>query len=314
MNKIKYLILLLAIISIPFRVIGQDNICDCCSYSSLQYQQDYEDIFKPSIIKSKGIKEVMVYTKPKISSDSSETTKYREIKFKFNRNGLVISKTLYNRMGKPHSKYNLKRNKAGKIYQQIFYYIDSLEQKSSFFDQEIIDFKYDNKNRLIKIKERGSKGQILADNKSKYSTIKYDSQDRIISIKRYMYWDYDNKSSVSVTDYNFSDDSFNATYKTIRDGKLSLSGEKKYNKNWKETIDKTFNKTLKSIAFEEHFEYDSNNRLLKYQSISGHGSASECPEGGNYMDKYKYDDNGFLITIHHTFEKNTCEMTFEYRK
>ena len=164
MHKIKNLIIILILVITPIKLIGQENICDCCSYSSLQYQQDYEEIFNPSLIKSKGIREVMVYTKPKTSSDSIENTKYREIKFKFNRNGFVISKTHYNRIGKPHSTYDLKRNKSGKIYQQIFNYIDSLEQKSSFFGQEIIDFKYDSKNRLVKIKERGSKGQILADN------------------------------------------------------------------------------------------------------------------------------------------------------
>lgn len=311
MNKLKNLILLFTIVLIPFRLIGQDNICDCCSYSSLQYQQDYEDIFNPSIIKSRGIKEVMVYTKPKTSSDSNEPTKYREIKFKFNKNGLVISKTWYNQMGKPHSKYDLKRNKAGKIYQQVFNYIDSLEQKSSFFGQEIIDFKYDTKKRLIKIKERGPKGQLLADNKSMYTIFKYDNKDRVIRIKRHR--NYNNESSISITDYDFSDNTFSATYKTMRDGKLSLTGEKKYNKNWKETIDKTYNETLKSIAFEEYFEYDSNNRLLKYQSISGQGSGSECPDGGNYTDNYKYDDD-LLIAIYHTFRENTCEMTFEYRK
>ena len=312
MNKIKNLIIILFLAISPIKLVGQENVCDCCSYSSLQYQQDYEEIFNPSIIKSKGIKEVMVYTEPKKSSDSTEIIKYREIKFKFNRNGLVISKTWYNRMGKPHSAYDLKRNKAGKIYQQIFNYIDSLEQISSFFGQEIIDFKYDSKNRLIKIKERGSKGQLLEDNKSMYTILKYDNKDRIISTERHR--NYNNESSISKTTFTFSDNSFSSTYQSMRDGKLSLSGEKKYNKKWQETIDKTFNETLKSIAFEEHFEYDSNNRLLKYQSISGQGSASECPEGGNYTDNYKYNDNGLLIAIHHTFGQNICEMTFEYRK
>ena len=195
MNKIKNLIIILILAISPIKLMGQDNICDCCSYSSLQYQQDYEEIFNPSIIKSNGIKEVMVYTGPKKSSDSIEIIKYREIKFKFNRNGRVISKTWYNRMGKPHSTYDLKRNKAGKIYKQIFNYIDSLEQKSSSFGQEIIDFKYDSKNRLVKIKERGSKGQILADNKSMYTTIRYDNKDRVITTENHR--NYNDESSLS---------------------------------------------------------------------------------------------------------------------
>jgi len=312
MYKIKNLNIILILVITPIKLIGQENICDCCSYSSLQYQQDYEEIFNPSLIKSKGIREVMVYTKPKTSFDSIENTKYREIKFKFNKNGFVIFKTHYNRMGKPHSTYDLKRNKSGKIYQQIFNYIDSLEQKTSFFGQEIIDFKYDSKNRLVKIKERGSKGQILTDNQSMYTILKYDDNDRIISIERHR--NYNNESSVSTTTFTFSDNTFSSTYQSKRNGKLSLSGQKTYNKNWKETIDKTFNETLKSIAFEEHFEYDKNDRLIKYESLSGQGSASECPEGGNYIDNYEYDAYGFLTNIHHTFKQNTCGMTFEYRK
>jgi len=198
--------------------MAQENICDCCSYSSLQYQQDYEEIFNPTLIKSEGIKEVMVFTKPKTASSSTKTDAYREMKFKFNGDGRVISKTWYNRMGKPHSRYELKRNKAGKIYQQIFNYIDSLERKSASFGQEIIDFTYDEKDRLTKIKDRNSKGQILADNKSSYTIIKYDDKDRIVRKERHMYWGYDNDSSISITDVSFSDSSFSATYQSTRDG------------------------------------------------------------------------------------------------
>lgn len=314
MPKINNLIILLVIVFFPIELIGQENICDCCSYSSLQYQQDYEKIFNPSIIKSNGIKEVMVYTKPKNTSDTIEMAKYREIKFKFNRNGFIISKIHYNRMGKPHSIYDLKRNKSGKIYQRIFNYLDSLERKSASFGQQITDFKYDKKGRLIKVKERDSKGQILADEKSHYSTVKYDSLDRVIQRKRHMYWSYKNESSTSITEFTYSNNTFSAKYKSMREGKLSSSGESKYNNNWSLTFDKTFNETLQKDAFEEHFEYDSNNRILKYESIAGNGAGSECPDGGNYIDIYGYDDNGRLITINHTFDQNVCEMTFEYRK
>ncbi|MEP2935764.1 MAG: hypothetical protein ABJM06_14875 [Gilvibacter sp.] len=314
MNKIKKLILILVLVIVPHNLISQDNICDCCSYYSLKYQQNYEEIFNPSSIKSSGIKQVMVYTNPKTSSDSSETTKYREIKFEFDRNGFVISKTWYNRKGKPHSTYDFKRNKAGKIYQQTFNYIDSLEQKSSPFGQEITDFSYDNKNRLVKIKERSSSGEILADNKSTYSIIKYDDKNRIVRRERYIYWSYDDKTQLSITDFTFSDESFSATYKSIWDGGQTISGEKKYNQNWQQTMGKSFNDALKSIAFEEYYEYDSNNKLIKYQTISGQGAGSECPDGGSYIDNYEYDSNGFLTKINHTFNENVCEMTFEYRK
>lgn len=99
MNKIKNLIIILILVISPIKLIGQEDICDCCSYSSLQYQQDYGEIFDPSLIKSNHIKEVIVYTNPKNPFNSKDANKYREIKFKFNINGLVMSKTLYNRMG-----------------------------------------------------------------------------------------------------------------------------------------------------------------------------------------------------------------------
>lgn len=314
MNKFINIVLILILINLPVKIFSQENICDCCSYSSLQYQENYEDIFNPAVIKSERIKAVIVYTKPNKSSESSVIDKYREIKFKFNNEGLVISKTWYNRMGKPHSTYDLKRNKFGKIIQKTFNYIDSLERKSTSFGQRITDYEYDNKGRLIKIKIRGTKGQILADEKSDYFTIKYDSLDRVIQRKRHMYWSYKNESTTSITEYTYSNNTFSSKYNSFRNGELSLSGETKYNKNWKVTYDKTFNEALKKDAFEEHFEYDSSNRIIKYQSIAGNGAGSECPDDGNYADKYEYDDIGLLINIKHTFDQNICEMTFEYRK
>ena len=161
MNKIKYIIIILIVGITPIKLLGQENVCDCCSYSSLKNQQDYNEIFDPILIKSEKIKEVLVFTKVKSISDTMQIKKYREIKFKFNKDGLVILKTHYNRMGKPHSIYELKRNRYGKIVQQIFNYADSLEQKSSLSSPEIIDFTYDTRKRLLKIKERDYKGKIL---------------------------------------------------------------------------------------------------------------------------------------------------------
>lgn len=89
---------------------------------------------------------------------------------------------------------------------------------------------------------------------------------------------------------------------------------KNYNKNWKETHIKSYNETLKSNAFEKYFEYDNKNRLFKYQSISGQGSGSKCPDEGNYINEYNYNDNGFINNINHTYKQYTCEMTFEYQK
>ncbi len=303
----QFLLTLLLLIS--FHLNAQENVCSCCSYASLQYQQDYEKIFNPSLIKYKGIKEVMVYNKV---NDSIGSNKYREIKFRFNRNGLVKSKTWYNRMGKPHSIYDLKRNRHGKIYQQIFNYLDNLEQKSTFFGQEIIDFKYDSKQRLIKVKERNYKEEVIDDNKTKYTIFEYDDRDRII--KRENHRNYQNESSISTTTYTFSDSSYSCTYETMRNGVLGLSGNTKYNKNWQLILDKNYNERTQNAAFEEHYEYDQLNRLIRYESIAGDGAGSECPDGGNFVDIYKYDKDGLLVGIIHKFRKNICKMTFDYQK
>jgi len=311
MDEIRYLVIILILVIVPVSLFGQDNVCDCCSYSSLQYQQDYDKVFNPSLMKSEKIKEVIVFTKPK-NADSLEVTKYREIKFKFNENGLVISKLHYNRMGKPHSIYELKRNRYGKISQQIFNYVDSLEQKSSFYSPEIIDFTYDTRKRLLKIKERDYKGKILPDKKAIYTLFRYDSKNRIIKTVNHRV--YNNEPSISVRRYIYSNDSLSATYKTTYDGVITLTGKKEYNKNWKELSDKSFNASLNSQAFDESFSYDGNDRLLKYNMIYGNGSATECPEISGFTDDYKYNEEGFLISIKHSFDENICLMIFNYKR
>ena len=84
MSNVKIIVLAFLLILIPKTISSQENICDCCSYSSLQYQQDYDEIFNPSLMKSYGFKEVMVKTESKSALDSIYSNKYREMKFKFN--------------------------------------------------------------------------------------------------------------------------------------------------------------------------------------------------------------------------------------
>ena len=312
MPEFKDLLIALVVFFFSFSVFSQDNICDCCSYASLQYQQDYDEIFSPSLIKSERIKEVVVYTKAKSDLDSIQFEKYKEIKFKFNKNGQVILKTHYNRRGKPHSTYELKRNRYGKIYQQVFNYIDSLEQKADFFSSEIIDYTYDTRRRLLKIKERDYKGKVLPDNKAKYTLFRYDNKNRVVNITNHR--NYNDESSISITKYLFEDDSLSSTFQVLRNGKLSTSGKSTYNRNWKLLTEKIYNEVLNSMAFDCYYEYDKNDRLVKFKSVSGPGSADECPEDNTFIDTYKYDSKGFLININHTFRNNSCEMTFEYRK
>src|SRR5437870_4275440 len=90
---------------------GQDSdysICDCCSYTMFQYENDYDNVFPPVQIKSNGIKEVTIYTISKQNQnlkDSSFKTidpEYKEMIFRFNSDGYVLTQMLFNRRGHYH--------------------------------------------------------------------------------------------------------------------------------------------------------------------------------------------------------------------
>ena len=102
MNSTRLTLSVILLLSLFLPTQAQDTRCECCSYSSLKFREDYEVIFPRLVIKKKGITEVMVYTTP---SDSGQEagTRYREIKFKFDQKGQVIARVHYNQNGQPHS-------------------------------------------------------------------------------------------------------------------------------------------------------------------------------------------------------------------
>ena len=94
-------------------------------------------------IKTNKVKLITIYTQGTDEGSNQSTEKYKEMKFKFDQNGQIISRTEYNRNGKPHSVYEFVRNGAGKIVQESFSYLDSLEQKSKtigFSTPDITDY------------------------------------------------------------------------------------------------------------------------------------------------------------------------------
>jgi len=290
-----------------FCLQGQVDICECCSYSSLQYRKSYEDIFPPNLIQNKEILEVVVNTQGE--------TKYREMKFKFDKNGYVISRTGYNRMGQPHSIYEYDRDETGRVTKRTFTYLDSLENKLLDFSwPEIIDFTYDKNNRLKKSKERDIYGNIIKDSKTTYTSYKYDNRGRVIKKISYYYFGFNiAKPSKYITRFTYKDSEFKGESKTYINGRLFLTSKIDYNKNWKSLKEDDYNNLVNKVSSETNFLYDSLDRLTTYDTKSGDGSSSECPDGGTYTEKYVYGDDGLLYEIIHTYGTVKCTMTFEYK-
>ena len=309
-------ILLLVFILAAHLTNGQTDICECCAYSSLKFKNDYEDILPTTLIKTNKVRLITVYTQGTDEGSNQSTDKYKEMKFKFDQNGQIISRTEYNRNGKPHSVYEFVRNGAGKIVQESFSYLDSLEQKSKtigFSTPDITDYYYDSKNRLIKSKQRDAKAKSLADEISDYTKYKYDEKGRKIKeIRQYYYGESGPQiASVYSSTYKYNNNNFNGESTTYIDNKPFLTTRINFNKKWKPLKESVYNNLVNSAAEETNYQYDEFDRLIKFETIAGNGSASECPDGGTFTEFYEYN-NGRLSRIIHSYENKKCIMSFEY--
>ncbi|WP_130733943.1 hypothetical protein [Flavobacterium sp. J27] len=267
----------------------------------------YSNFFSPEVIVSKGIKEVMVYTKP-----NNSTTQYKEAKYAFNNKGYVIAATFYY-AGIPNSMQVFKRTKTNKIYQQIQYDLDSLERKIPYHTPEITSLKYDAKNRLIKLQKGSFNRERTTNSKSDYTLFKYDNKDRIVSIENF-YYNYNGSLQKSIANYIYNDSLSTVIKESFRNGKLSTTGEAKLNSRGTIIYFKLYKVSLKEVALEQHFIYNSLNQLIEQKSKNYQEGGSECLEGQTYTDKFQYNDNTLIASILHTFQENSCEMTFEYNK
>jgi len=301
---------------------AQPDFCECCSHASLQYVIDFDDRFPPKAILKEKVKEVMVYTRGYINAPVAKGSKtikvrkadipeYREAKFKFDKYGRVSIRIHYNRLGKPHSIYEYERNSAGKITRETFNYLDSLERKS-FSGSRITDNTYDDKNLLVKSKNRDYNGKILPDSLSVYSTFDYDNKDRPIKRIREFNYSFSTRTTYT-TIFKYDDKKLSSSYKTTNNGELWLTGEITYNKSWKTLNKKSYDVSAKASSFEYLYEFDSQGYLKTYELKAGNGG-SECPDGANYIDVYTRSPNGLIEGITHTYEGHTCQMRVEYKK
>jgi hypothetical protein len=282
----------------------------------LKFKHDYEDILPTTLLKTNRITQITIYTQGTDEGSNQSTAKYKEMKFKFDQNGQIISRTEYNRNGKPHSVYEFVRNAAGKIVQKSFSYLDSLEQKSKslgFSIPDITDYYYDSKSRLTKTKERDAKGKSLADEVSNFTKYEYDGKGRKTKeIRQYYYGESGPQiASIYTSTYKYIDNRFQGESATDIDNKPFLKTRTIFNKNWKPLTEGVYNSLTNSDAQQTNYQYDEFGRLIKFETIARDGAVSECPDGGTYTDFYEYSD-GRLSRIIHSYENKKCIMSFEY--
>ncbi len=292
---------------------GQSDVCECCAYNSLKSKNDFSSILPSDLIKEAKVQTVTVYTES-LDVSSKATIKYREMKFQIDNHGQVISKTEYNRKGKPHSIYEFERNTKGQTIKQTFTYLDSLEQKSTGFSApEVIDYAYDTHNRLVKSKERDFKGNSVIDEKSNYSKFQYDTKGRLVEETRQYYYEGSGlETAIYKTAFTYFGDKFAGESRTYENKKLFLTTKVTYNKSWKPIKEEGYNNLMNRPASTTNYKYDLMGRLVYYDTKAGSGSGSECPDGGTFTETYEYDDKGLLLRITHSFRDNKCVMTFEY--
>ena len=302
-------------------VDSQNDFCECCSYHSLQNRfTEYEIVFPPELIIKNNVKELIVYASGRLKDDTSQIGKIKvrktlikehlEIKFQFDNKGYVTKLTWYNRMGKPHSLYLFERNAIGKVTKLTFSYLDSLE-KVPFpsFGGETTVYSYDAKGNLIKEELLGQNGEDVPGSKSKYTAYSYDSKNRLVKKVNYTY--YDAKSVYShTTNIKYDDSNFSAESSTSNDGKEWVLEKQFYDSKWRILEEKSFMTKTKEPYSTSKNKYNSDGQLISYFVKSRGG---ECPETTGFFDLYSYNEAKLIKTIAHTFDKYTCEMTFEYK-
>ena len=314
MTKIFYSLLFLIFTNSAW---GQYTICDCCTYSSLQYEEKLEDIFNPETIKKNNIKELTIFTTSKQASSNPKDTvfkivdkEYREMKLTFNAKGYVDSKIFFNRLGQFHSIHEFTRDNNNKILTKTFHYLDSLGKKDEEFSVEKWIYKYSNGN-LNQIKKLGDKLIEQPDNKSSFEMFEYDLKGRIIKQTRQSYYDF-TEPSFYQTIVKYNDTTLTSTAITKDKKKLFSTVKTQYTANQKPLNVKFFDGRNNKLLEQKIFTYTSNGQLIKFETKNS-GMGTECPDGGNLTDEYTYSTLNLISNIKHHYKNTVCELRFVYR-
>jgi hypothetical protein len=287
----------------------QNYVCDCASYSSLQFQREYETIFPHEKMKSEGIKQVIVYTTGSSSADSTRMlfSKYIELKFNFDADGYVASRIHFHQ-GTSNYIYEFERNAKKQITRLTVFYLDSLEQKATTNPSEIIDFIYDKKGRLI---EEWPRLPVHLESTKNYTKHKYFRNGKLKKTTRKIWYDDINKWEI-ITSYRYAAGNLIQTSKTVTNGELFTSDSITYNKDQQVLSEQTYNHLTHAKAWDKKYEYNANGQLVRFGMRSGPGGGTECADGGNFSEYYFYPGNGLIERIVHKYGIYTCAMGFEY--
>jgi len=314
MAKIFYSILLF-IFTNP--VWGQYTICDCCTYSSLQYEENLENIFNPETIKKNNIKELTIYTTSKQTSDNPKDTafkivdkEYKEMRLTFNANGYVESKIFFNRLGKFHSIHEFTKDNNNKVLTKTFHYLDSLGKKNEEFSVEKWVYKYSGGN-LFQIKKLDDKLIEQPENKSSYGMFEYDSKGRIIKETRQSYYDW-TESSFYQTTVKYNDTTHTSVAITKNKKELFSTVKTQYTVNQKPLNVILFDGRNNKILEQKIYTYTSIGQLAKFEARNS-GMGTECPDGGNLTDEYTYSALNLISNIRHHYKNTICELRFVYQ-
>lgn len=293
---------------------GQNEVCGCASYSSLQYRKDYETIFPPDKMKSEKISQLIVYTTGHSSADSTVPLfqKYTELKFNFDHDGYVSSRTHYF-LGRLNHIYEFERNALKQITKETMTYLDSLGQKIYTMPVQIIDYTYDKNNKLILAKYRDFKGNIVPDQKAIYMKYEYDKKGRLHKLRTHMYFEYvPNNTFQRTTTYKYSKDGLTCITETIDKSikKFPVIDTTKYNDSGKILSIKTFHTPIDTVMYYQMYSYDVKGNLTTVET--GPGGGGECPDKGKYTDHYFYSANGLIEKVINSYEGYSCEMHYEY--
>lgn len=297
------------------QINAQDRLCSCCTYETLSFSEDFEKWFPPSEIVKNKIKSVTIYTTSRLSQPGNDTSfkiinpEYREMILKFNDKGYLFERIYFNRLGKFHSINEFERDKDNRILTKTFFYLDdSTGVKDETFLPEKWIYSYHN-GLLTKLKQLGDKFVDIEDNKTEYTSFKYDTQSRLIQTIHSTYYDghpryifksktrYDAKKNTKTTitthrgriiskEFSNCDSKQDPTFTSIQDGKNKKIGSRLY-------------------------EYNSNGLLISIENKNS-GTFTECPDGGNLIERYSYSDSNLLIRIDHYYKLTLCSLRFKF--
>jgi hypothetical protein len=303
---------------VSLTTFGQYTICDCCTYSSLQYEENFENIFSPETIKKNNITQLIIYTTSRQSSKNPKDTTYKiidkeytEMILKFDSNGFVETQILFNRLGKYHSSYEFTRDNGNRILTKTFHYLDSLGGKVKDMGVEKSVYSYSS-GHLKQVKKLGENGQIEPDNKSTYTSYEYDAKGRIVVEVRQTYYDPSTPIYYYQTKIRYNDATNSSIAITNDKKRLFSTVINNYRPDMKLLSQKSYYGLNKKLSYEKVLAYTATGQLQYFQTKSS-GGGSECPDGGNLDDNYFYSPINLISNIRHHYKNTICEMRFVYK-